>query len=64
MQLRQPNRHPRVLSLDEGGERGRPPEIAEDSPTLEDMLLRAEREAADPVRIWIQLDQRVARRAA
>jgi RNA polymerase sigma-70 factor (ECF subfamily) len=46
MRLREPGRHARVLSLDQPDDGGARPTIAADSPTPEDLVLRAELEKA------------------
>ena len=46
MHLREPGRHPRVRSLDQPDDGGAPLTIAADSPTPEDLVLRAEMERA------------------
>jgi RNA polymerase sigma-70 factor (ECF subfamily) len=46
MHLREPGRHTRVLSLDEADNDGTRPTVASDSPTPEDLALRAELERA------------------
>jgi RNA polymerase sigma-70 factor, ECF subfamily len=46
MHLREPSRHPRVRSLDRPNDGGAGLTIAADSPTPEDLVLRAEMERA------------------